>query len=58
MTVHAQHNEILFGVVSQPAARAKVVDLKILRHAAVLAAPPIVREHLAGEPAVGLGFKP
>ena len=39
-------------------ARAEVVDLKILRHAAILAAPSIAREYRAGELAVGPGFKP
>ena len=58
VTARAERNEILFDIVSQPAARAEVVDLKILRCAAVLAAPPIAREHLAGELAIRLGFKP
>jgi len=57
VTARAERNEILFGIVSQPAARAKVVDLEVLRCAAVLAAPPIAREHLAGELAIRLGFK-
>ena len=58
VTARAERNEILFGVVSQPAARADVVDLKIARCAAVLAAPSIAREHLAGELAIRFGFKP
>ena len=35
-----------------------MVDLKILRSTAVLAAPRIAREHLAGELAIRLEFKP
>ena len=57
VTVRAQRDEILFGVIPQAAARAEVVDLKILRCAAILAAPPIAREHLAGELAIRVGFK-
>jgi hypothetical protein len=53
----AQRNEILFGVVSQPSARTDVVHLKIARCPAVLAAPPIAREHLADELAIRVGFK-
>ena len=34
-----------------------MVDLKLPRRAAILAAPPVAREHLAGEPAIGVGFK-
>ena len=58
VTACAERNEILFDIISQPAARAEVVDLKILCYAAILAAPPIAREHLAGELAIRLGFKP
>jgi len=58
VTARAECNEILFGVIPQSATRAEVVDLKILCCAAVLAAPPIAREHLTGELAVRLGLKP
>ena len=44
VTVRAQRNQILFGIIPQPAARAEVVDLKISRYAAVLATAHIVRE--------------
>jgi len=54
----AQRDEILLNIASQPTARADVVDLKILRYAAVLTAPPVAREHLASEPAVRIGLKP
>src|SRR5271170_3416734 len=54
----AQRDEILLNIVSQLTARTDVVDLKILRCPAVLAAPSIASENLAGELAVSLGFKP
>jgi hypothetical protein len=46
VTVRAQRDEILFDIIPQSAPGAKVVDLKILRCAAVPAAPPIAPEHL------------
>ena len=58
VTARAESNGILFDIISQPAAPAEVADLKILRCAAVLAVPPVAREHLAGELAIRLGFKP
>jgi len=58
VTVRAERDEILFGIISQLAARKEVVDLKILRYAAFLAAPPIAREYFAEELAIRLGFKP
>jgi hypothetical protein len=58
MTHCAQRDEILLNIASQPAARAQVVYLKILCRAAVLAAPPIAREHVTGELAIRFGFKP
>jgi hypothetical protein len=58
MTTCTQRDEILFSVISDLAARSEVVDLKILRYAAVLAAPPIACEHLAGELAVSFALKP
>ena len=50
VAARAQSNEIFSGIISQPAARAEVVDLKISRSAAVLAAPAIARQYFAGEP--------
>jgi hypothetical protein len=58
VTARTERDEILFGVIPQAATRAEVVDLKILRCAAVLAATPAAREHRAGELAIRLGFKP
>jgi hypothetical protein len=47
VTAGAQRNEILFGIMSELAARAEVVDLEILRHSAVLAAPSVACEDCA-----------
>ena len=58
VTACAEGNQILFDIISEPAARAEVVDMEVLRCAAVLAAPPIAREHLPGELAIRLGLKP
>ena len=58
VTARAQRDEIFLNIVSQPAPRAEVVDLKILRCAAILAPPPIAREHGTGELVIGLRFKP
>jgi hypothetical protein len=58
VTARAERDEIFFGVIPQAATRAEVVDLKILRYAAVLAAPRVACEHLAGRLVVNLGFKP
>ena len=41
VTACAQRDEILFDIVSQLAARAYVMDMKILRYHAVLATPPV-----------------
>lgn len=57
VTPRAQRNEILFNIISQPAAGTEVVDLKILRCAAVLAAPSIAREHRGGELSIRAGLK-
>jgi hypothetical protein len=56
VTARAERDEIRVGVIPQPAAGADVVYVKILRCAAILAAPPITREYRAGELAVGLRF--
>ena len=58
VTSRAERDEVLFGIIAKLAAGVDVVDLKITRCAAVLAAPSITREHLAGEQAVRFGFKP
>ena len=57
VTVQAKRDEIFFGIIPELAARSDVVNLKIARCAAILAAPPIAREHFAGELAIRVGFK-
>ena len=57
VTACAERKEILFGVIPQLAARAEVVDLKILHFAAILAAPAITSEHRARKLAIGVGLK-
>jgi len=49
VTTHAKRDQVFFGIVSELAAGAGVVNLKIARSAAILAAPSITREHLAAE---------
>jgi len=58
VTARAERNEVLFGIISHSAAGTDVVDLKISRRTAILAAPPIAREHLAAKLAIRGGFKP
>lgn len=58
VTVRAECDQVLFGIISHLATRADVMDLKILSDAAILAAPPIAREHRAGEFAIRVGVKP
>jgi hypothetical protein len=58
VTPGAERNQILFGIISQPAARTDVVNLEILSCAAVLASPTIARQHFARELAVRIRFKP
>ena len=58
VTARAECNQVLFGIVSQLAARADVVDLEILRCTAILAAPSIAREYRAGERVIRVGIKP
>jgi hypothetical protein len=48
VTARAKGNEVFFGIVTEPATRSDVVDLKIPRRAAILAAPSIAHEHLVG----------
>ena len=57
VTARAECDEILFGVISEPATGVDVVDLKNARRSAILAAPSVARARLAGKPAIGVGFK-
>ncbi len=57
MTPGAERDEVLFGVVSQSASWLNVVNLKVGRPAAVLAAPAIALQHLLAKSMVGLGVE-
>ena len=46
VTIRAEGDEVLLGIVAQSASRADVVDLKVGRPAAVLAAPAVPLQHL------------
>jgi len=54
MTAAAEGDEVLFGVVSESASWLNVVNLKVGRPAAVLAAPAIALQHLLAKSTVGL----
>ena len=58
MTRCAQRDEILFGVVSQLAARTDVVDLKIVSCSAVLAAPSVALKHMVTQSTIRFRLKP
>ena len=48
----AEGNQVVLGIVSQPAPGVNVVDLEVCAPPAVLAAPPIALQHLVAELAV------
>ncbi len=54
MTLGAEGDEVLLGVVSELASWVDVVDLEVGTTAAVLAAPAIALQHLLAKVAVGL----
>jgi hypothetical protein len=58
MTHSAQRDEILFGVVSQLALRADVVDLEIFCWSTVLAAPCVALKHEVTKATIGYPLKP
>jgi hypothetical protein len=58
VAARAQRNEIPFGIIPHPAARADMVHLKVLRSPAILASPAVARQHFASELAIGVEFKP
>ena len=57
VATRAKRDQVFFGIISELATRVEVVNLQIARCAAILAAPPIPREHFASERAIGVGFK-
>jgi hypothetical protein len=54
VAISAERDQIFAGVVTQPAARANVMDLETIGTTAVLASPSIPFEHFGAEPAVGI----
>src|SRR5580704_13568243 len=57
MTSGTQSDEINFGIITKFTSRTHVVNLKVSRTSAVLTAPSVSREHLAGQVAIRVGFK-
>jgi hypothetical protein len=53
-----QRNQILFDVVSQLAARLKVVNLQIFPSSTTLATPAVAPKHLAAQATIGFRLKP
>jgi hypothetical protein len=52
VAISAERNQIFVCVVAQPAPRANVVDLKMIRAAAVLASPAVTLQHFGAEFAI------
>jgi hypothetical protein len=57
VTTRAKRDQVFFGIISELAARAEVVNLQIARCAAILAAPSIARQHVTGQTAIRVGFE-
>ena len=53
----AESDQVLLGVVSESAPRVDVVNLKVGRPSAVLAAQAIALQHLLAQSTVGLGVE-
>ncbi len=58
MAPGTQSNQILLGIISQAAALTDMVDLKIGRSAAVLAAPAVPLQHLLAQLTIGFWVEP
>ena len=58
VTPGTESDQVLFGIVSQPAAQVDVVDLEVGAPAAVLAAPAIALQHLLAQLTIGLRVEP
>ena len=58
VTTGTEGDQIVLGVVSQPAPRLDVVHFEPGRVPTMLAAPPIPLQHLLAQPAVGLRVQP
>ncbi len=51
---HAESDQVLFGIFSQPAPRLDVVNLQVRRPPTALAAPAISLQHLLAQLTIGL----
>lgn len=58
VTFGTKRDQVLFGIISQLAARLNVVRLEVSEASAVLTTPPIPLEHLKAQPFVRSGIKP
>ena len=57
MALRAAGDQIFRGIITQTTPRLNVVDLKIFRSSAELAAPAIPLQYLTAEFAISLGLK-
>ncbi|MGC1786360.1 MAG: hypothetical protein WA718_06440 [Terriglobales bacterium] len=58
MAISTECDQILICVITQQAPRANVVDLEMLRTAAILASPAVALEHFGAELAVRICVEP
>ena len=58
VAISAERNQIFVCIVTQPTPRANVVDLEMLRTAAILASPAIAPEHFGAELTVRICVEP
>jgi len=58
VAIGAERDQIFACVVTQPAPRAHVVDLKTIGTAAVLASPAVTFQHFGAEFAIRIWAKP
>ena len=58
LAISAKRDQIFVYVVTQPAARARVVDLKTIGTAAVLASPPVTLQYFGAEYAIRIWVQP
>jgi hypothetical protein len=58
VAISTERDQIFVYVVTQPASRAHVVDLKTIGTAAVLASPAVTLQHFDAEFAIGIFVEP
>jgi hypothetical protein len=52
VAISAERDQIFVCIVTEPASRAEVVDLKIIGAPAILASPPVTLQHFGAEFAI------